>query len=432
MKKIKIAMLGCGVVGSGVVRLLRDNRESIRHKLGAEIELARVLVRDVGRDRDVDVGPDVLTDREDDVFSSGDIDVVLELMGGVDPARAYIERAFEGGASVVTANKMLLATSGAALLRKAVGRGVDLAFEASVGGGMPVVRTLHQTLAGDRVSTIRGIVNGTTNYVLSTMADTGAGFDETVKRAQELGYAEADPTLDVGGGDAAHKTVILAMLAFGADLDGVKVFTEGIEEIEPEDHAMAERYGFVIKHLGIAERLDVGGVRLRVHPVLVSKRDTIANVDGALNAVEIESRGLGPCLLSAQGAGSLPTAVSVVGDLIDVARARLAGAGGSLTRGIQLEPARVAGVDDVRTRYYLRFRVYDRPGVLGRIAVALSEAGVSVERVLQEARGGADESPVDIVLFTHEAREADVRRTLDFLGKSDFVAAPVRVLRVVA
>jgi homoserine dehydrogenase len=324
---------------------------------------------------------------------------------------------------------MLLAMHGPALVDRAIARGVDLAFEGSVGGGIPVIRVLREALASDWVVRLEGIVNGTCNYVLTRMRSDGMEFDDAVREAQAKGYAEADPSLDVDGHDAAHKLVVLAMLAFGARVEAGRVGTEGIRGIDPIDHRFAERFGFVIKHLAIGrDRGD--GVELRVHPALVRIDTPLANVNGVLNAIALEGRALGPCLLSGRGAGEMPTAVSVVADVADVARARLSGVGGLATRGIQVKTRPLMSIDDVRCRYYLRFQVHDRPGVLARLAGALGEASVSIEQMVQEGGGGSSGVPVDIVMLTHEAIERDVQRALGVIARSGLEASPPRLLRI--
>jgi homoserine dehydrogenase len=362
------------------------------------------------------------------VLGDASIDIFVEVMGGVDPAMGYVERAIDSKRSVVTANKMLLALHGPALVDRAIKANVDLAFEGSVGGGIPIIRTLREALASDWVESLQGIVNGTCNYMLTRMKKSGLSFDEALEEAQAKGYAEADPGLDVDGHDAAHKLVVLAMLAFGARVDSENVSTEGIRAIEPIDHRFADRFGFAIKHLAIGK--DRGAsVELRVHPALVAKDTTLAHVDGVLNAIALQGRALGPCLLSGRGAGDLPTAVSVVADVIDVARARVSGVSGIMTRGIQLEARPLTPMSDVECRYYLRFSVLDRPGVLARIAGALGDVGVSIEQMVQEGRGGASGKPVEVVMLTHVARERDLTAALARLTGEEFAAKP-RVLRI--
>ena len=289
---VRVALLGCGTVGGGVVRLLYDNARYLAERVGAPLEIARVLVRDGEKPRVPELDLSVVTTDPELVLGDESIDVFVETMGGLDPAREYVERAIERKRGVVTANKMLLATSGADLVERAAAAGVDLAFEASVGGGIPIIRTLREALASDWVTSLAGIVNGTCNFVLTRMREHGESFDAAVKLAQELGYAEADPELDVGGHDAAHKLVVLAMLAFGARVAIEDVPTEGIRALEPIDHRFAKRFGHAIKHLAVGrDREEM--IELRVHPALVREGTPLANVSGVLNAIELEGRALG-------------------------------------------------------------------------------------------------------------------------------------------
>ncbi len=429
---IRVGLLGCGTVGGGVIRLLRSNASYLSARVGEPIDIARVLVRDPAKDRVPELDRSRITTNPADVLGDETLDVVIEVMGGVDPARAHIRAAIASGKQVVTANKMLLALHGGELLELARKHGVDIAFEGAVGGGIPVIRVLRDSLASDTIDSLAGIINGTSNYVLTRMRQGGLSFDDAVKEAQAKGYAEADPTLDVGGGDAAHKLVVLSMLAFGARLDGVKVSTEGIDTIEAIDSAFAERFGFVVKQLGIAKLKGDGPdapLELRVHPALVAKDAPLANINGVLNAVEIEGRALGPCLLSGRGAGDLPTAVSVVADLVDVAIAKKTGVSGNMTRAIRLNERKLSSMDDVVTRYYVRFTVFDRPGVLAHITGELGQRGVSIEQLVQQGRG--DENvPVDVVMLTHEAKESALQGALAAIAKSDYVARPPRMIRV--
>lgn len=425
---LNVGLLGCGTVGGGVVQLLQKNARYIEARIGQPVRIARVLVRDPQKERVAGIDPTTLTTNADDVLGDASIDVVVEVMGGLEPAHAYLVRAIEAGKQVVTANKMLLAHQGSRLLDLARAKGVDLAFEGAVGGGIPVIRVLRDALVSDSIASLSGIVNGTSNFILTRMQRDGLAFGAALAEAQRLGYAEADPTLDVGGGDAAHKLVVLAMLAFGADVAGAEVHTEGIDQLEPEDHAYADRFGFVLKPLALGR--DHGtALELRVHPALVAKDSPLANVSGVLNAIALEGRALGPCLLSGRGAGDLPTAVSVVADLVDVGIARTNGGAGRVTRAIRLEPRSLVPIGDVECRRYLRFSVYDRPGVLAAITGALGERGVSIEQLVQKGRGSAD-VPVDVVMLTHEARESAVRGALDAIGARDFVARAPKQIRV--
>jgi homoserine dehydrogenase len=429
MRTVRLGLLGCGTVGGGVVQLLHANASYLAERVGAPIEVARVLVRDPSKERVQELDRARVTTDPEAIFGDKSIDVMVEVMGGVDPARGLVERAIDAGCGVVTANKMLLAMHGPDLVERAIKKGVDLAFEGSVGGGIPVVRVLREALASDWVTSLVGIVNGTCNYILTRMRQDGLSFDAALREAQQKGYAEADPGLDVDGHDAAHKLVVLAMLAFGARIPSERVPTEGIRAIDPIDHDFADRFGFTIKHLAIGrDRGD--SVELRVHPTLVKKTTTIANVSGVLNAIALEGKALGPCLLSGRGAGDMPTAVSVVADVVDVARARLNGAAGLATRGIQLESRPLAPMDDVESRYYLRFQVFDRPGVLARITGALGDERVSIEQMVQQGGGDSSGAAVQVVILTHEARERDVQNALTQIARHEFVARPTHVIRV--
>jgi homoserine dehydrogenase len=429
MRPIRLGLLGCGTVGGGVIQLLHANAEYVAQSVGAPLEVARVLVRDANKPRVAGLDRSRLTTDPEAVLGDPSVDVVIEVMGGVTPARSYVERALDTRRSVVTANKMLLALHGPSLVDRAVANGVDLAFEGSVGGGIPVIRVLREALASDWVVRLEGIVNGTCNFMLTRMRSDGLSFDDALREAQEKGYAEADPSLDVDGHDAAHKLVVLAMLAFGARVEAARVPTEGIRGVEPIDHRFADRFGFVIKHLAIGcDRGD--GVELRVHPALVRRDTQLANVNGVLNAIALEGRALGPTLLSGRGAGDMPTAVSVVADVLDVARARMSGVSGLATRGIQMVSRTVTPMDDVRGRYYLRFQVYDRPGVLARLAGALGEARVSIEQMVQDGGAGSSGVPVDIVMLTHEAIERNVREALAHISQSGVVASAPRLIRI--
>jgi homoserine dehydrogenase len=429
MRSVRIGLLGCGTVGGGVIQLLRANAQYLAQSVGAPLEVARVLVRARDKERVPELDRSLLTTDPEALLGDPSIGVFVEVMGGVDPARTFVERALDTKRSVVTANKMLLAMHGPSLVDRAIAQGVDLAFEGSVGGGIPVIRVLREALASDWVTRLEGIVNGTCNYVLTRMRGDGLLLDDAVREAQEKGYAEADPSLDVDGHDAAHKLVVLAMLAFGARVEADRVWTEGIRRIDPVDHRFAERFGFAIKHLAIG-RDHPEGVELRVHPALVPRDTQLANVGGVLNAISLEGRALGPCLLSGRGAGDMATAVSVVADVLDVARARLSGFAGTATRGIQIQVRPLVPIDEVRTRYYLRFQVHDRPGVLARLAGALGEASVSIEQMLQEGGAGSSGLPVDIVMLTHEALERDVQRALRAIAQSEVAAGPPRLIRV--
>jgi homoserine dehydrogenase len=428
-KPIGISLLGCGTVGGGVIRLLSSNATRLASRVGAPLVIRKVLVRDLVKDRVPECERAWLTTNPDDVLGDPNTDLVVEVMGGELPAYDYIRRAIDAGKGVVTANKMLLAARAHELVKRAVERGIDLAFEASVGGGIPIIRVLRQALASDSVESLYGIVNGTSNYILTRMREDGLGFAQALGEAQAKGYAEADPTLDIDGHDAAHKMSVLAMLAFGVKVEHGNIPTEGIRSLEPIDLRFAERFDLVIKHLAIGK--DHGPrIELRVHPALISKRSVLANVSGVLNAIYLEGRALGPCLISGRGAGDMPTAVSVVADIVDVARSKLAGAAGLSTSGIALEERPLLPMGEIETRYYLRFAGQDKPGVLARIAGALGEHGVSIEHMIQDGRSAGPTHPVPIVMITHRAREAGVVAAIRAISAFDSVSDQTRVLRI--
>jgi homoserine dehydrogenase len=439
VRDIRVGLIGCGVVGQGVMRLLTENASSIEGRLGAKVSVRRIAVRNLQRDRGEFVDPALLTDDVDAVLDDPEIEIVVEVMGGIETAGEHVRRALEAGKSVVTANKALIADRGHALIELAESRGQDLYFEAAVAGGIPVLRVLREALASDRVVALRGIINGTSNYVLSQMQNEGSDFGDALQQAQAAGYAEADPTLDVDGGDAAHKLNILATLAFGARLPADAVTTEGIDVVSAEDIEFARRFGYVIKPLAIARADQFGEhgadhVQLRVHPALVSRDDTLAHISGALNAVDIEGAALGPCLLSGPGAGSLPTAVSVVADVVDVGRNLLSNAGGRVPQraftGERVRDVQVQDIADHRCRMYLRFSVRDQSGVLGQLTTVLGAHRVSIEQMIQTGQGDGAADPVSVVLLTHPAREGDVRAALSEIDDLGILLEPTTAIRI--
>lgn len=425
---LRLGLLGCGTVGGGVLSLLAGNARYLGERAGAPLEVRRVLVRDLDKPRVPECDRSLLTTSADAVLDDPEIDLVVEVMGGAEGGR-LVERAIELGKGVVTANKFALAENGPRLIDLAIKKRVDLAFEGAVGGGIPIIRTLREAFASDWVQSLTAIINGTSNYVLTRMREGGLSRDAAIREAQEKGYAEADPTLDVGGHDAAHKLVVLAMLAFGARVETSQLSVEGIETIDEADHRYAERFGCVVKHLAIGRDLGAS-IELRVHPALVPRSSVLANVSGVLNAILLEGRALGPCLVYGRGAGALPTAVSVVSDIVDVARSIVAGVAGLSTRGIATVPRPILPMAEIASRYYLRFSVADRPGVMGRLAGALGDAGVSIEQIVQEGRAEAAGDPVDVVLITHGAREGSIRSALQVIEQGSFLAAPARLLRI--
>lgn len=397
------------------------------------MEVVRVLVRDASRVRVEACQGDWLTTDPEAVFADPSVDIVAEVMGGQEPAKSYIERAIAQGKSVVSANKALLAAHGPLLLSKAAEKGVDLAFEASVGGGIPIIRTLRDALTSDRVTSVHGILNGTCNYILTRMRQEGASFKAVLEDAQALGYAEADPSLDVDGHDAAQKLIVLCMLAFGAVVNERDMYVEGIRAIDELDFEFAERFGFTIKHVALAH--DRGEkLELRAHPTLLPAINPLSGVHGVLNGAFIQGRALGPCLLVGRGAGEMPTAVSVVADLVDVARARVEGAGGLATRAIRPVPRPLLPMAEVEARYYLRFEVRDVPGVLAAIAGALGDQAISVAHMVQEKRrsnkASDDADWVPILMITHRSREGRVQTALDKINQFPFMRSRARLIRI--
>jgi homoserine dehydrogenase len=420
---VRVGMLGCGVVGTGVARLLTGHAEPISDRAGVPIQLQRIAVRNLSKKRDPAVDPTMLVASAREVVADPRVDVVVEVMGGIEPARTLILQALALGKPVVTANKELLATSGGELLDAAEAAGVDLKFEASVGGAIPIIHAMKESLAGDRVRRVLGIVNGTTNYVLWRMTATGAGYEEALAEAIELGYAEPDPSADVEGFDAAAKCAILACLAFNTRVVAGDVYREGITDVTAADIAAASRMGYTVKLLAIAEQVN-GEVSARVHPAMIPASHPLAAVTEAYNAVFVEGDAVGQLMFYGKGAGGLPTGSAVVGDLVDVVRNRVQGAHGAGCTCLYERPVR--GMEDVDTQYYLALDVIDRPGVLAQVAAAFGEHEVSIRSVLQRGRG--DEA--QLVLVTHLARERDIRATLAELRNLEAVTSLGSVMRV--
>ncbi|MDP6944578.1 MAG: homoserine dehydrogenase [Myxococcota bacterium] len=429
-KSIRVGLLGCGTVGTGVLRILRDNAADIEARLGVPVEVVRIAVADRTKQRDEVVPAPLLTEAASQVIGDPTIDVIAEVIGGYEPARTHLLSALAEGKHVVTANKALLARHGAELFRAGDAAGRDLIFEASVGGGIPVIRTLREGLASEHIDAIRAIINGTSNYILTEMAD-GAAYRDALESAQELGYAEADPTMDVGGVDAAQKLSILISLCWGAQISFEDIPTQGLDTASQIDMAYAEAFGYTIKPLAVA-RAHADGIEARVAPALVDARAMLGSVQGAFNAVHIESDALGPVLLYGQGAGMLPTAAAVVSDIIELGRSILGGASGrlphmafheALVRPLALRPA-----GDSECPFYLRFGVADEPGVLASLSGALGARGVSISRMVQETAEGTDH--VDVVMLSHVAREGDVVAALEAIDTMDCVRHPSRFLRI--
>ena len=432
---VRVGLLGCGTVGSALISLLQRQREVIAARTGLQLEVTRVAVRDLSRPRPEALPADALTDDALGLVTDPDIDLIVEVMGGIEPARALVTAALAAGKPVVTANKALLAEHGAELFAAADAAGVDLLFEAAVAGGIPFVRPLRESLLGEPVRRVMGIMNGTTNYILTRMTEAGADYAEALAEAQALGYAEADPTADVGGFDAGAKIAIVASIAFGADITAAMVDVEGIEAISADDISFATRNGYVIKLLAVAERSESDGrLAAAVHPVLVPLHHPLASVRDSFNAVFVEGDAVGELMFYGRGAGGDPTASAVLGDLIDASVNLRRGAHASIGR---LAPARLRPAEESSSAQYLSLVAVDRPGVLAAIASVLGDNGVSIASMSQSGPdselGGAlaaDEARIDFI--THRTSRRDLDTTLTVLRSLDAVRRVGSVLRVLS
>ncbi|MDT0259775.1 homoserine dehydrogenase [Jatrophihabitans lederbergiae] len=424
-RPLRVALLGCGVVGSAVARLLTEQADDLAARVGAPLQLAGIAVRRLNRHPDVDQS--LLTTDAEALVSRDDIDLVVEVIGGIEPVRTLLLNALKSGKSVVSANKALLAEDGATLHAAATANGVDLYYEAAVAGAIPLLRPLRESLAGDRITRVMGIVNGTTNFILSRMDASGAGFAEALAEATALGYAEADPTADVDGFDAAAKAAILAGLAFHTRVTAADVFREGISEVTAADIASANAMGCTVKLLAICERSgteESPSVAVRVHPAMIPRTHPLAGVGDAYNAVFVEAESAGSLMFYGRGAGAGPTASAVLGDLVAVARNRISGsrgAGESAYADLAVQP-----IGEVQTRYHVALDVADKPGVLASVAGAFADNGVSIRTVRQEGRGDA----ATLVLVTHDAPDAALSATVRRLAGYDFIRRASSVLRV--
>ena len=426
MAPLRVAVAGLGTVGAAVLDILLSRRGLVADRCGRPVEPVAVSARDRGRDRGVDLSGCAWFDDAARMASEAEADVVVELIGGEDGvAKAACESALAAGRHVVTANKALIARHGRALAAAAEGAGVALCYEASVAGGIPVIKALREGFAGNRISRIHGILNGTCNYILTAMREAGRGFGEVLAEAQALGYAEADPGFDIDGVDSAHKLALLAAVAFGqeTDLDGVHV--EGIRRITPEDIRFADELGYRIKLLGIAGRTE-DGIEQRVHPCMVPASAPLAHVEGVFNAVVTEGDAVGTSMLEGRGAGAGPTASAVLADLADIARGAFAPTFG--VPAARLAPARPASIDRRVGPYYVRLSVVDRPGVIADVSAALRDERVSVESLIQRAR--APEDSVPVVMTVHETREDAMRRALARIGALETIAEPPCMIRI--
>ena len=422
-RTLKIALLGCGVVGTEVVRLLHDNAHDLTNRIGAKLEIAGIAVRQPAKTRDLPVDRSLFTSDAAGLVAQDDVDIVVEVIGGIEPARSLILSALGAGKSVVTANKALLATDGPTIYNAAEAGKADLYFEASVAGGIPLLRPMRESLAGDRIHRVLGIVNGTTNFILNRMDETGASFAEALDEATALGYAEADPSADVDGYDAAAKAAILSSLAFHTRVTASDVHREGIADVTAADISSAKAMGYTVKLLAICER-EGDAVSVRVHPAMIPSSHPLAAVREAFNAVFVEAAAVGQLMFYGRGAGGSPTASAVLGDIVAVARHRLSGStGAGESAYAQL---RVRPMGETVTRYHVALDVADKSGVLARIATAFAEHDVSIRSVRQEGHG----DDATLVIVTHRATDAALSATIDELRELDVVRAVASVMRV--
>jgi homoserine dehydrogenase len=425
---INVGIIGFGTVGTGTARILLENRGLLKDRTGIDINLRRIADLDVIRERGLKLPKGVLIPSADDIISDTEIDIIVELIGGTTVARELVRRAIGNGKHVVTANKALLATHGDELFRAAARARVDIGLEASVAGGIPIIKVIREGLVANRIKAVYGIINGTTNYILTKMTDERVGFADVLKEAQRLGYAEADPTYDIEGIDSAHKLAILASLSYGARFGFKDVYREGISWISPMDIEYAGELGYKLKLLAIAKEID-GKVELRVHPTMIPEENLISKVDGVFNAVYVEGDAVGSTLYYGRGAGDMPTGSAVVSDIVDIARNIVNGSAGSTP--VMTGPKKAKSLlkmDDVVSMYYFRFSAIDRPGVLSKISGILGKYNISIVSVIQKGRH--EGKAVPLVVLTHRAREKDVLRAVKEIDRLSIVAGKTVFIRV--
>ncbi len=420
-------MIGLGTVGSGALRILQENADLVRHRVGAPVEVVKVAVRDPKRDRGLKLPAGMLTTNPAEIVDNPAIDIVVELIGGYEPAKELILTSIAHGKHVVTANKALLAVHGAEIHEAAQRHGVLVGFEGSVGGGIPVIKALKEALAGNRILSIYGIINGTSNYILSKMTDEERSFPEVLAEAQKAGYAEADPTFDVGGIDTAHKLAILVNLAFGAGVEFKNIFTEGITEISPMDIDFGKEFGYRLKLLAIA-KISEGRLQVRVHPTMVPEEYPIAKVSGVYNAIQLVGDAVGDIMLYGRGAGSAPTGSAVVGDIMDISRHILMEPSRKLPASDDREPVQLQPMESIKSIYYFRLMALDQPGVLAQISGIFGRHRISIAQMIQRGRkeGGA----VPLVIMTHTALERDIQKAILEIRELGCVTEKPALIRV--
>jgi homoserine dehydrogenase len=426
--KISVGIIGFGTVGTGTVKILLENKEIIKERLGFEINLRRIADLDVEKDRGIKLPKGIMTTIVDDILRDPEIDIVVELIGGIRPAKDFILKAINNHKHVVTANKALLATEGNEIFAVAHKKGVEIGFEASVAGGIPIIKVIREGLVANRIKAVYGIINGTSNYILTKMTEENVEFSEALKEAQALGYAEDDPTLDIEGIDSAHKLSILACLSYGILVSYKDIYTEGISRVTPQDIGFASELGYKVKLLAIAKESD-SKIELRVHPTMLPKEYLISKVDGPFNAIYVEGDATGSTLYYGKGAGSMPTGSAVVSDIVDIARNIRKNATGRvpvLTR--TLRNLRIKKMDDVTSKYYFRFSALDKPGVLSKISGILGSYNISIASVIQKGRRVGEAVP--LVVLTHEAKEKDVRQAIREIDQLPVVMDKTVFIRV--
>lgn len=432
MEAVKVGLLGLGTVGGGTVNVLTRNADEIARRAGRGIRITQAAAREYNAEAISGLDQIEVTDDAFAVVNNPEIEIVIELIGGYSPARELVLQAIENGKHVVTANKALIAMHGNEIFAAAQAKGVTVAFEAGVAGGIPIIKAIREGLAANQIEWVAGIINGTGNFILSEMRDKGRDFEDVLAEAQALGYAEADPTFDVEGIDAAHKLTILSSIAFGIPLQFDKTYTEGITRIERQDVAFADELGYRIKHLGIAHKTDKG-IEMRVHPTLIPERRLIANVDGVMNAVLVKGDAVGPTLYYGAGAGSEPTASAVVADVVDVVRALTTDPENRVPhlafQPNELSDLPILGMEDVETAYYLRMQVADELGVMAEITRILADTGISIEAIQQKEPAEGD-TQVSLIMLTHEVLERQMNQAIDRIEALASVTGPVMRIRM--
>ncbi len=429
MKKVKIALLGLGNVGCGVWKILNSNKEEIQKRSGYEIEVAKILVRDTKKDRGVIVPEEILTTDFNEILNDKDIKIVIEVMGGIEPAREYMLKAMDKKKHIVTANKMLLATGGDEIFEKADSMGVMFHYEASVAGGIPIINGINESLTANKVEQLYGIVNGTTNYILSKMETEGLSFKAALDEATEKGYAEADPTSDIEGFDAQYKLAILSSLAFGTKIDVENVYREGITNIKAIDMDYAKEFKMVIKLLAIVKDVN-GKLELRVHPTMIPKNHPLANVYDSFNAIFIKGNAVGDLMFYGRGAGDLPTGSAVVSDLVSILRSNIDLENINPVVKNNLWDKKIRDIRSVESKYYIRTTVEDKPGVLGEITTILGDCGVSLRSVIQRGVESPEHDKVTLVLVTHYTKEAKIIEAIDEIYELKTVKKIDNIIRI--